>query len=300
MGFFVFLFLLLIVSVVFVILQRVAEDDEAKTIFKIFKYITAGGVLLMFLLNSYFIVDEGEGVILLQFNKIYGSEVSPGFHVCRPWADVIDWQIRLKAVDVSLDARTKDEMRVTVDATYWWAVMPSKLEELYRNVAKNYDMLEKGFTIPGVRSGLRDKVAEATYTELNANRETHANIITTYVAKKMVDKYIIIDKVNIRNLTPPPAVDEAIQQKLQMEQKKQAADHTLELETKNANIRRVQAQGIADAQSIIQKKLTPIYVQYEGIQMMKELSQSPNTTFIFAPTSMTGIGLPAVHQAPIK
>jgi len=256
--------------------------------------------LLVLVLSSLYSVDEGEALLLTQFGRIYGTENSAGIHGKRPWANTIEWITRLKSEDQKIEARTKDDMIINVEITFWWSVDSTKVDKIYSSIAKNYEALEEGFVIPGIRSTLRDEIAKTSFRDLNTNREKYSNDITKYIAEQLKKKHIIIDKVNIRNIIPPKAVNASIERKLQAEQQVEEATQKLELAKKDAEIKRIEAQGIADAQSIIQRKLTPIYVQYEGIQMMKSLAKSENTTFIFAPTSMKGIGIPSVYGAPIK
>lgn len=255
--------------------------------------------LLVLFLSSYNEVDEGEGVLLLQFGKIYDTVNTPGQFWARPWAEIIKWQIREKSIDQQMEVRTIDDMKVTVDITLWWKVDVSKMDVLYSRVAKDYKTLEEGFVIPGIRSAIRDEISKATYRELNTNRLKFADSISKYTQEQLAKKFVYIDRVNIRNILPPATVNEAIEAKLKMEQKAEEAEHKLQLAKKEAEIKRAEAKGIRDAQEIIQQRLTPLYVQWYAIEMQKELAGSPNTTFYFVPMSKSS-GVPMVFNAPIK
>ena len=117
-------------------------------------------VVLSYVSCGIYSVDEGEGVVLTQFGKIYDQVTEPGLDFKRPWADRITWRTRLASLDEKIDARSKDEMKVIVDATIWWKVKSDSLDTLYSQVAKNYDTLQDGFVIPGIRSAVRDEVAK--------------------------------------------------------------------------------------------------------------------------------------------
>lgn len=252
---------------------------------------------LIFMFSTIYTVDAGEAVILIQFGEPYDQVSDPGIHFKRPWADTIEWITRLKALDENLEARSKDDMKITVDLTTWWAVQCNKLDILYSKISKDYETLESGFVIPAIRSAIRDEIAKSTYNELNTNREKYADSISKYVAAKLSDKYVIVDKVNIRNIIPPKTVNDSIESKLKMEQDVQREAHKVELAKKQAEVRRIEAKGIADSQKIIQQKLTPLYVQWYAIEMQKELAGSPNTTFYFVPMSNNS-GIPMVYGMP--
>lgn len=258
---------------------------------------TLAMLLVIVVLTGTYTVDEGEAVILKRFGQVIGQEYNAGFHVKAPWVDTVTWEIRLAAFDEQISARTKDGMQVTVDTTTWWAPDVENLDKTYSRVAKNYQTLFAGYVVPGQRSAVRDEIAKATWDELNQNRDKYANTVTQYTKEMLSKKYINIDRVNIRNIIPPDTVNAAIEAKIKTEQQKQEADYKLELAKKNALIREEEARGVANAQNIIQQKLTPLYVQYEAIQAYKELANSQNTTFVIMPTSTSGAGMPLILNA---
>lgn len=64
----------------------------------------------------------------------------------------------------------------------------------------------------------------------------------------------------------------------------------------DAEIRKTQAQGIKAAQDEIAKTLTPLYVQFEMTEALKEIAESgKNNTVIYIPTGPNG--LPIVQPA---
>ncbi len=54
----------------------------------------------------------------------------------------------------------------------------------------------------------------------------------------------------------------------------------LDKEYQEADRKRVEAQGVADAQKIISEKLNDKILQYESIKVQKELVSSPNSKVI--------------------
>lgn len=63
-----------------------------------------------------------------------------------------------------------------------------------------------------------------------------------------------------------------------------------------ANQRYWAATGVRRAQDEIQKTLTPLYVQWEGIQAEMKMAGSPNHTEVFVPTGTNGV--PLVKTVP--
>ncbi|MFZ2969617.1 MAG: prohibitin family protein, partial [Minisyncoccia bacterium] len=90
----------------------------------------------------------------------------------------------------------------------------------------------------------------------------------------------------LRNVILPAKLDQSIQEKLQAEQESQRYDFVLEKEKKEAERKRIEAEGIRDAQKTISESLSPEYINYLYI---KELKDRAGT--IYVPTNPDN-GLP--------
>ena len=65
----------------------------------------------------------------------------------------------------------------------------------------------------------------------------------------------------------------------------------VEVEKQKADIKIIEAQGIARAQQIINATLTDRYLQHEAIQAQEKMADSPNHTTIYIPSGQNGIPL---------
>lgn len=66
-------------------------------------------------------------------------------------------------------------------------------------------------------------------------------------------------------------------------------EQLIQVEKQKAEIRVVDAEGIARAQHIINATLTDKYLQHEAIDAQKEMAKSPNHTTIYIPSGQNGI-----------
>ena len=71
--------------------------------------------------------------------------------------------------------------------------------------------------------------------------------------------------------------------------KLEKADIEIQIEKKKAERRIVEAEGIAQAQRIINETLSSLYLQHEAIQAQLEMAQSPNHTTVYIPSGPNGI-----------
>jgi len=81
----------------------------------------------------------------------------------------------------------------------------------------------------------------------------------------------------------PEKVRTAIDEKIAAEQRAQQMVYVLQKEKQEAERKRVEAQGVSDAQRIVSQTITPQYLQWNYIQAIKDLVNSPNHSFIVAP-----------------
>ena len=74
--------------------------------------------------------------------------------------------------------------------------------------------------------------------------------------------------------------DYHIEQKLEAEQQAQRMEFVLDQAKREADQKRIEAEGIRDAQMIIAEGLTPAVLRYKSIEAFLELAKSPNTKII--------------------
>ena len=72
----------------------------------------------------------------------------------------------------------------------------------------------------------------------------------------------------------------------------------LESEREEAERKRVEAEGIRDAQKIIGAGLTPIVLQYQTIQAMRYLAASPNAKVVMTDGRMPFLLNPSEPMTP--
>ena len=90
----------------------------------------------------------------------------------------------------------------------------------------------------------------------------------------------MLEQLLVRNITLPNSVKASIESKINAEQDAKKMEFVLLKEKQEAERKRVEAQGIADYQRIINTGLTDQQLQYEQIKAMKELALSQNSKVI--------------------
>ena len=106
----------------------------------------------------------------------------------------------------------------------------------------------------------------------------------------------MLEQLLVRNITLPNSVKSAIESKINAEQDAKKMEFVLQKEKQEAERKRVEAQGIADYQRIINTGLTSQQLQYEQIKAMKELALSNNSKVIVMGKGNTPIIIDSKEQ----
>ena len=84
----------------------------------------------------------------------------------------------------------------------------------------------------------------------------------------------------MRDITLPPTIKTAIEGKLKQEQESLEYEFKLQKAKKEAEKVRIEAQGKADANRILNASLTRNILKEKGIEATLKLSESPNTKVV--------------------
>lgn len=137
------------------------------------------------------------------------------------------------------------------------------------------------------------QISVAGYRALEVKERRHViadhayQQLLTYLDGKPFD----IQTMVIGDILFPKVVAEAQAEKVRKQTLLDQKDSEVAIAKKDAAIRVIQAEGIAQAQGIISGTLTQSYLQHEAIEAQKSLAGSPNHTTIYIPSGAMGVPL---------
>jgi len=240
-------------------------------------------LLVIFILFSITltVVPAGHVGVMDFFGRAFDRELQPGLQFKIPFARVVamstqtnDYTMtsrtgegQIKADD-SINVLTKEGLTVNLDITALYHIIDTEASEIYKKIGKEY---ESKILRPTIRSSIRGVVAQfdanALYSE---KREEAGQKILENIKAQLNQRGFAVEDVLIRNVVLPQKLADAIEEKLRAEQEAQRFDFILAKEQKEAERKRIEAQGQRDAQKIINESLTERYLQYQYIQGLKE------------------------------
>jgi len=276
--------------------------------------IIVGGVII------FSIGRVGVGEVAVVVDPVLGSTTSVGdgenarYFFKAPWASVFKVYVATDSVNMWTDVTgigdfpavpslTMDGLRVDVDITVRWRVLPSAVVELFRRFPLQ-DWRDRSI-IPIIREAIRNLIAEFTAIETIEKRGAIAvaleeDLIDAFGTEPSLASAIILDAVDLRRITLPDNFVDAIESKLAAEQLSIAAEFNktriLILANATAQSRVISSEGQARSRiilanatrdaidAIIQNnpnvstdEITQLYLYLETL---RDISESGNSQFI--------------------
>ncbi|MFJ3904514.1 prohibitin family protein [Streptomyces sp. NPDC090025] len=266
---FVIAILLVIAAVVLYLVGR-ANDTRG------LKLGALGAVLaglFSLIVSMTYVVSAYEVGVPVAFGKV-GDPMSSGMHVKSPFTSVTTFSTR--PVDLNLSDKDVVEVRSSqggvmyVEITVKWAVHPSKAVELYK-LAGSEDAIQQRLVYPDSREIVRNVFARYTSEQGYASDREKINAeLAGLITKRLAPRGIDVTAVNLRNVKPSDALQGQIDRKIQQQQATERALEAARTAKAESDRRRIEAEGIARANKILNDSLTDKVLTNQCIDAYKE------------------------------
>ena len=283
--------------IIFGVLLFIVSGVVAKTNPELHRYKNIGRLLaLLFvvigiLLSSIVQINVGETGVKVLFGKVQNDVLNSGLHLVNPLLDIKRVDIKTqnytmsgvndegdKNGDDAIKVLTSDGLEVTIDLTVLYRVVASETPKLLSETGPDF---KDKIVRPLTRTKIRDNAVYYQAIELfSIKRDEFQQRIYKSIEDNFRQRGLLLEQLLIRNITLPNSVKASIESKINAEQDAKKMEFVLQKEKQEAERKRVEAQGIADYQRIINTGLTDKQLQYEQIQAIKELALSSNAKIV--------------------
>ena len=249
-------------------------------------------------------INPGEIGIKILFGNIQNDVLGSGLHFVNPLLEIQKLDVKtqnytmsgindegVKQGDDAIRVLTSDGLEVTIDLTVLYKVVATNAPKLLRETGDDFrDKIVRPIT----RTKIRDNAVYYQAVDLFGNkRDEFQQRIYKSIEDDFIKRGLMLEQLLVRNITLPNSVKASIESKINAEQDAKKMEFVLLKEKQEAERKRVEAQGIADYQRIINTGLTSQQLQYEQIKAMKELALSSNAKVIVMGKGNTPIILDA-------
>jgi regulator of protease activity HflC (stomatin/prohibitin superfamily) len=236
-------------------------------------------------------IEAGQTGVQSLFGKVDERILESGLNFINPLVKVTMFDIKTQNYTMSgvhtegeqggddaIRVLSADGLEVIIDLTVLYRVLPNQAPRILKEIGSDYKNI---IVRPITRTKIRDNAVYYDAVALySTRRDEFQGRIFKGIEKDFKDRGLVLEQLLVRNITLPQSVKIAIESKINAEQDAQKMQFVLQKEKQEAERKRVEAQGIADYQKIINTGLSKQQLQYEMIKANKEIATSPNTKVI--------------------
>ncbi|MBN8673541.1 MAG: prohibitin family protein [Chitinophagales bacterium] len=286
------MFLIVLGIILLIITPLLLRQNPALEKFKpVSRLVGVGFIIIGIVVSSVKQINAGEVGVKVLFGSIQPEVLGSGLHFVNPLLDIRKIDVKTqnytmsgvndegeKAGDDAIKVLTSDGLEVTIDLTVLYKVVSGDAPRLLRETGDDYrDKIVRPIT----RTKIRDNAVYYQAVDLFGNkRDEFQQRIYRSIEEDFKKRGLMLEQLLVRNITLPNSVKASIESKINAEQDAKKMEFVLLKEKQEAERKRVEAQGIADYQRIINTGLTDQQLQYEQIKAMKELALSTNAKVI--------------------
>jgi regulator of protease activity HflC (stomatin/prohibitin superfamily) len=247
-------------------------------------FVVIGAVLfvVVFMTPDIFVtVQSGEvGVLYRRFGGGTQTEqvIGEGLTLISPWDKLFIYTVRVQEVKHEMPVLTNDGLQVTLHLSIRYHPEREMVALLHQKVGPNY---EEAIVIPEVESVLRTTMGHFGMNEVyGADRGVLQHIITDSL-DEVSQKYVQIDDVIVRSVELPPQVKKIIEDKMMEKERAASYVYRIQAEKLEADRKEIEANGFKRYNDVISSSLTPEIMRWRGLDVTRELAQSPNAKTLF-------------------
>jgi regulator of protease activity HflC (stomatin/prohibitin superfamily) len=255
--------------------RRAEEVRRVRAILPILGVVV---ILVGLLLASFRVVPGGHVGVQILFGRIIDRPLTEGLSLINPFKQVQYMSVRTLEMFEHADVPSKEGLTVGLEVSALYHLDAAAAPAVYRTLGEGYARV---YILPQLRSVIRGATVQHEAKDLyTSGREVIAQQIQDELAKTLVQRGIVLEKVLLRKIVLPKMVEDAINSKLAAEQDAERMRFVLQKERQEAERKRVEATGIADFQRTVSQGISAPLLKWKAIEVAHELSKSPNSKII--------------------
>ena len=241
---------------------------------KIFLFICLSAIM-----TSCAVIRPGDVGIKRTLGKLKGKTKTQGVIFFNPFTStIVRVPIRTVNKEIRLNLPSKEGLNVQAEISILYHIEEEKVSEIISTVGRKY---EQTLILSTFRSASADVCARFFAKDMHSGqRGVIEKEIKTQMAKLLDGRGFEIEAVLLKSITLPKGLYAAIEAKLRAEQEAQQMTFVLQREEKEAERKRIEAQGVRDAQLIIKEGITDENIKWKSLEVLKDISMSPNAKLI--------------------
>ena len=230
-----------------------------------------GGLLVIGTIILYMCIEkvpQGHQAVIYSVSGVKEETKPAGWHFISPLDKAIHYPIRTQTKEYNdLNVATSDGKNLNMDISVNYHVDPTKVVDIF-NKFGNADIqgLEYGFLRTRVQDGLRQSVAKYSVIETFGVKTGEIKKSTLEMLQDNLTKQgFIVEDIAISSPKADKATQEAIDERVKANQELERAKTDRAIAEENAKKKKIEAEGQAEANEILEKSLSDRIIRKQMI-----------------------------------
>jgi regulator of protease activity HflC (stomatin/prohibitin superfamily) len=230
-------------------------------------------------LASCTVIRQGEVGVKRKFGKLNPDIVEAGLVSFNPFSTrVLKVPIRTVNQEVNLSLPSKEGLTIESQISMLYSIEKSKVPFILEDVGPDY---ERVFILNVFRSAAADVSSQYLAKDMHSGMRVEIeNEIMKKMNESLQPRGFMIERILMKSIKLPEELSRAIERKLAAEQEAQQMEFVLERERREAERRKIEAEGTREAQKILAEGLVREIIELRSIEAFRELANSPNAKII--------------------
>ncbi len=186
--------------------------------------------------------------------------------------------VRTVNKEVKLNLPSKEGLNVNAEISILYHIESEKAPEIIKEIGTNYEQV---MILSVFRSASADICAQYYAKDMHSGKRSEIeSSIQHHMDSLLNERGFIIEAVLMKSIKLPSGLYAAIEDKLEAEQQAQRMEFILDQERMEAERKKIEAQGTAEAQKILSQAVNESSIQWRALEVLEKLSTSPNAKVI--------------------
>jgi regulator of protease activity HflC (stomatin/prohibitin superfamily) len=222
------------------------------------------------------VIPAGEVGVIETMGSVSPNTLNSGVYFLNPLSKVVTYSTRLQDIKETVDTSSKEGLGFNIDVSLQYRLDPQKAGEVFSTLGDENQ--QRDIIISRFRSLIRENTAKHDLSAIYGDKRPEISQSLAKAMKTQLDPLgFIVEEALLRNVILPENIQNAIQEKVAVEQSNQKKELELISARKEAERKVIEAQGIADSQKILSQSLTDKIIQMKAIEATQKLAESQNT-----------------------
>jgi regulator of protease activity HflC (stomatin/prohibitin superfamily) len=253
------------------------ERHTLKIIFLVF--VLLFGVTLLW---PYCVVYLSSGHAGVYYSLLFGGTDTrhirkEGIQFKLPWDTIFDYDVRIQQLTYKYSVISSDGLTVQFNTSVRWRPRLEGLGLLQKQIGPDYALK---IVIPETQTALREVVGNTPIDQIYSTNVIILQRAVVRAVEGISGKFITIDNILITDVDIPEALRKAIEAKVTQFQNSLQYDYVLSVAKKEAERKRIEAEGIRDFQSIVTPGISENFLRWKGIEATLDLARSDNSKVV--------------------